>query len=78
MNRGLSAARLPWFLRRQNEYYKCAVSLVGSQYEVVLTTTSSAPQRICFASEAEAEQYWASRERQLRDQGWWAESDSNL
>ena len=73
-----SAVRLLGFLRRQNEYYKCIVSPVGSQYEVLLTTSSSAPQRICFASEAEAEQYWASRERQLRDQGWWGESDSDL
>ena len=73
-----SAVRLLGFLRRQYEYCKCTVSLVGSQYEVLLTTSSSAPQRICFASEAEAEQHWAAREHQLRDQGWWAESDSNL
>ena len=73
-----SAVRLLGFLRLQNDYCKCTVSPVGSQYEVVLTISPSAPQRIRFASAAEAEQYWASRERQLRDQGWWAESDSDL
>ena len=70
--------RLLGFLRRNQEYYKYTVSPVGSQYQVMVTTSSSAPQRICFATEAEAEQYWASQERLLRDRGWWANHDTGL
>ncbi len=72
------AGRLLGFLRRNQEYYKYTVSPVGSQYQVLVTSSSSAPQRVCFATEAEAEQYWASQERLLRDRGWWADHDSGL
>ena len=72
------AVRLLGFLRRNQEYYKYTVSPVGSQYQVLVTSSSSAPQRVCFATEAEAEQYWAEQEEILRSQGWWSDDDPNL